>query len=357
MTRAPSSAPLNLGNDLFGEKILPPQLESLALRFGVPPFSVLNARDGWWQSRKAAWRSLGIASELGRTGYNKLSMSQTIQGLKPSADQCAKHARSINLQCSTKDGECVSTTGSATSHETGTSIFDPVLCELAYRWFSPPGGLVLDPFAGGSVRGIVAHQLGRRYHGIELRPEQVKANEEQKLAIVGARDPSADPDSLRLQWRTGDSEELLHSAPRADFLFSCPPYGDLEVYSDDPRDLSTMDYPEFSAKFARIVNLGAERLLPNRFACFVVGDWRNSRGAYCGFVADTIAAFARAGLELWNHAILVTMVGSLSLRAASPFANSRKLGKTHQDVLVFVKGDGKLAAKACGPCEYGSETA
>ena len=33
----------------------------------------------------------------------------------------------------------------------GTSIFDPVLCEIAYRWFCPAGGTVLDPFAGGSV--------------------------------------------------------------------------------------------------------------------------------------------------------------------------------------------------------------
>ena len=31
--------------------------------------------------------------------------------------------------------------------QTGTSIFDPVLCELAYRWFSAKGGVVLDPFA------------------------------------------------------------------------------------------------------------------------------------------------------------------------------------------------------------------
>ena len=47
----------------------------------------------------------------------------------------------------------------------GTSIFDPVLCELAYRWYCPPGGVILDPFAGGSVRGIVASKLGRRYVG------------------------------------------------------------------------------------------------------------------------------------------------------------------------------------------------
>ena len=66
---------------------------------------------------------------------------------------------------------------------TGTSIFDPVLCELAYTWFSPPGGVVLDPFAGGSVRGIIAAALGRKYIGIDLRPEQVQANEEQVPTI------------------------------------------------------------------------------------------------------------------------------------------------------------------------------
>lgn len=39
---------------------------SLAASFGVAPFSVLNARAGWWQDRKAAWVGLGIRSELGR---------------------------------------------------------------------------------------------------------------------------------------------------------------------------------------------------------------------------------------------------------------------------------------------------
>lgn len=39
---------------------------NLAERFGVPPFSVLNAREGWWQDRKRAWIALGIRSELGR---------------------------------------------------------------------------------------------------------------------------------------------------------------------------------------------------------------------------------------------------------------------------------------------------
>ena len=41
---------------------------SLAGRFMIPPFSVLNAREGWWQDRKRAWLALGIKSELGRGG-------------------------------------------------------------------------------------------------------------------------------------------------------------------------------------------------------------------------------------------------------------------------------------------------
>jgi hypothetical protein len=40
----------------------------LADRFMIPPFSVLNAREGWWQNRKKAWLAIGIKSELGRGG-------------------------------------------------------------------------------------------------------------------------------------------------------------------------------------------------------------------------------------------------------------------------------------------------
>jgi hypothetical protein len=43
-----------------------PPSPTLAERFGIPPFSVLNAREGWWQDRKRAWIDLGIRSELGR---------------------------------------------------------------------------------------------------------------------------------------------------------------------------------------------------------------------------------------------------------------------------------------------------
>ena len=99
----------------------------------------------------------------------------------------------------------------------GTSIFDPVLCEIACRWFCPPGGTVLDPFAGGSVRGVVASRLGFSYVGVELRADQVAANQAQ--AALGAR-PAP-------RWITGDSRDIgrLAKAVEADLIFSCPPTG------------------------------------------------------------------------------------------------------------------------------------
>lgn len=43
---------------------------SLAERFLIPPFSVLNAREGTWQQRKRDWLALGIKSEIGRGGHD-----------------------------------------------------------------------------------------------------------------------------------------------------------------------------------------------------------------------------------------------------------------------------------------------
>lgn len=289
---------------------------SLADKFGIPPFSVLNAREGWWQSRKRAWLGLGIESEVGRE-------------IEPTS-----------VPANLPEGHYLAGRG----NNEGGSIFDPVLCELAYSWFSPQGGIVLDPFAGGSVRGIVASRLGRQYIGVELRPEQVEANRLQGDELCADLPPV---------WHTGDSrniDRICHDV-EADFVFSCPPYADLEVYSDNPDDLSTLKYEDFKPAYFEIIAKACSRLKQDRFACFVVGDVRDKKGNYYNFVGDTVEAFKAAGLHYYNEAILVTSVGSLPIRAGRQFASGRKLGKTHQNVLVFVKGDGKRATQACGPVE------
>lgn len=254
------------GNDLFGDPIVQAKSGPLAQRFEFPPFSILNAQQGAWQERKGAWLSLGIKSEVGREG----SLMMTNQdGLMTNQDGL------LNIM---RDGKEKT---EPEALESGTSVFDPTLCELMYKWFCPPGGQVVDPFAGGSVRGIVAALLGYQYWGCDLRAEQVAANEAQRDICNGAAHQPI--------WVTGDSRETLKNAPQADLVFTCPPYGDLERYSDDPRDVSTMPYPQFLASYKAILEQSAARLKSNRFLCVVVGDFRDPKsGNYRGFVADTI---------------------------------------------------------------------
>ena len=352
---------------------------SLAGEFLAAPFTVLSAREGWWMQRKRAWLALGIKSEVGR-GENLLRMSDTM--LEPDPEKRAKkkglggvtmdalssHPRYYEQKTAAeaKVGRKLTPEEFERDHwvlpdselSSGTSIFDPVLCELAYRWFSPPAGRVLDPFSGGSVRGIVAAALGRAYHGVDLRPEQIEANRAQwpevsaRLADIDGYAP-LDP-----SWHVGDSNAVLardgdedQIGDGFDFVFSCPPYGDLEVYSDDPSDISTMSMDGFDEAYAQIIAKAVARLADNRFACFVVGDYRDKRGIYANFVSKTIAAFEAAGAPLYNEAILVTSVGSLPIRTAKQFRAGRKLGKTHQNILVFIKGNPRLAVEALGPVD------
>lgn len=230
---------------------------------------------------------------------------------------------------------------------TGTSIFDPVLCEIAYRWFCAPGGQVLDPFSGGSVRGIVASMLGRRYLGVDLRPEQIAANVVQGHRICAAQE-------FKPRWVIGDSRQMIPTLDvEADLIFRCPPYGDLEVYSDLPEDISAMDHAAFLEAYRDIIAAAVGKLKDNRFAVFVVGDFRDKDGFYRNFVGSTVEAFERAGARYYNEAILVTAAGSLPIRAGKQFATTRKLGKTHQNVLVFCKGDPRKATEWVGEVEFG----
>ena len=96
---------------------------------------------------------------------------------------------------------------------------------------------------------------------------------------------------------------------------------------------------DFIAAYRAIVASSIAKLRDNRFAAFVVGDIRDSKGFYRNFVSDTITAFQDAGAMLYNEAILVTAVGSLPIRIGRQFSGGRKLGKTHQQLLVFYKGD------------------
>lgn len=293
--------------DLFGNPIKPDVEGIVSQRFGVPPFSILNTSSDTWQNRKKQWKALGLS------GYEGREDALTFEGAKGN-DFLGRQMSDIG----------------------GTSEFDPCVAELCYRWLCPPDGQIVDPFAGGAVRGVVAKALGLKYWGCDLNEKQIKVNKKVAGVIY--------PNSHGIEWLNGDSMQTLASAPNADIIFSCPPYGDLEKYTDDPNDISNMEYHTFVAAYKRIILAACLRLKNDRFACFVVGDYRDKKGYLRSLVSDTIRAFEECGLRYYNSVILQNPIGTARLRVTKQFENSRKFAKIHQDMLVFVKGDPKKAS-------------
>lgn len=291
----------------FMEDIKPDNI-LLRDRYVEPPFSVLDTKQGTWQNRKKAWINLGIKSEIGRGDENSKMGNAAINSLFKRDDDAGD-----------------------TQSQVGISIFDPVLTELMYRWFAPPHSNILDPFAGGSVRGIVAQHLGYHYDGIELRQEQVDSNRENAMDLLKIDNQP--------NWYVGDSDKILDQKWNIDFdfIFSCPPYVDLEVYSDLPDDLSNMDYKNFMVKYRSIIKKSLALLKQDCYACFVVGEVRDKNGYFYNFVGDTIKAFLDCGAKFYNDAVLLNMVGSAPIRASAQFDKGQKLVKLHQNVLIFKK--------------------
>ena len=307
---------------------------SLTDRFIIPPFTVFDTRQGYWQDRKRLWLALGLDSEMGR-GENLLKMDHL-----PWGDSGMKYGAKTNI-CNAPPTPGYADIKMQTMAP-GTSIFDPVLCEIINTWFNIPKGTVLDPFAGGSVRGIVADKLGHPYTGIDLSKEQIDANNGQAKKL-----------GLTPKWIVGDSNIMIDQlTDKYDLIFSCPPYEDLEKYSDDPADISNMSREDFNKVYSSIIKKSVSHLRDDRFACFVVSEVRNKEGVYTGLPARTIKYFEESGANFYNDIVLYNVAGTLPLRVTKVFMGGRKLGKIHQNVLVFYKGDVKKIKENYGEIDF-----
>lgn len=278
------------------------RLGNLAKNYILPPFTILDSRGGAWQDRKNVWKKR--IGDLAATREGKLGSVESIMG-------------AVN---------------------SGISIFDPVLSELVYAWFLPPNGKVLDPFAGDAAKSLVAAFQGNHYTGVDIRNDQL---EEHRKTFE--------------KWNLSDWAEFLHGdaaeldavlpkGEKYDLVFTCPPYYDLEIYSDDEKDASGFGtYEEFLEFYEKVFTQAAARLNPNRFLVCVVGEIRDEKGNYRGFVKDNIAIFQKIGLNFYNEAIIVESGATAALRANNQMKKNRKLVKIHQNVLVFFNGDLDLA--------------
>ncbi len=213
------------------------------------------------------------------------------------------------------------------------SVLDPVLSEVVCRWFMPPvdNATCCDPFAGDTTFGFVSSYLGAQFTGIELRQKQVDFNTERVQEHgLSARYICDDGRNIKDHLQEGSQ----------DLMFSCPPYFDLEKYSDLENDASNQEtYEDFYAIVDEALSNAVDCLKDNRFAVVVAEDIRNKEtGEYYNFLNDIIGTMQRKGLIFYNELILIDPIGTAAVRARR-YMRNRKVAKVHQNVLVFYKGD------------------
>lgn len=273
----------------------------LIATYVIPPFSVFDTKQGYWQTRKKEWQGYLEATGGEGRGENLISGGMGNLGIM------------------------------AGSNLTGTSIFDPVLCEAMYAWYSPEGGLIVDPFAGGVTRGAVASILGREYIGADVSSKQIATNRK-ILKDIGEE---------KAKYHEVSGEKIYDYLPRqADLLFTCPPYYDLEVYDKENADdiSNAPSYEAFLERYTQILHSSYKHIKEGGYAIITVGNIRNEQGEMLNLVGDTIKIMTAAGYTFYNECILATAIGTAPVRASAHFSKNKKVIKTHQNVLFFAKG-------------------
>jgi DNA modification methylase len=212
---------------------------------------------------------------------------------------------------------------------TGThSVFPAPLVEWVLLRYGPPGSRILDAFAGGPPRAVVAAIMGYEYVGFDIRQEQIDENLK-LLTEMGLQDS--------VDYYLGDGCLLspAFDMGKFDVALTCPPYWNLEKYSDLPNDLSNAtDYPAFNRSMRACAEAHVEHMKPGAFVCIVVGPFRDKKGELIDFPAHTVKNFQDAGFIYWQQIVLSKNFASAAKRSTNAW-KGHKLVPAHEFLLVF----------------------
>ena len=167
--------------------------------------------------------------------------------------------------------------------------------------------------------------MGYDYTGIEIREEEYNRVKEQME-----------------QWGI-DFNFILNDSTKYkpegdfDFVFSCPPYYDLEVYSDLAGDLSNANsYDEYLCMLKNVLQNCYDVLKKDCFAVFVVGNFRNKKGELENLNGDLITKAKEVGFKLWDELIWMG-ASNVALTRCGKFEKNRKSVRMHEYIIILKK--------------------
>ena len=207
-----------------------------------------------------------------------------------------------------------------------TSIFNPHLAQMILSAYCPTKAKIYDAFAGGGTRGFIATAMGHTYTGVEIRADEVER-------ILRKQD------ELTTHFDIFCADSRLYAIDEGvyDFSYSCPPYYDLEVYSTIDGDMSNVaTYGEFLGMLKESLEVTYKGLKRGALCVWVVGNFRDKKGALVHFNGDTARIAQDVGFVLHDELIFWGAAGIAAQRAGQFVAN-RKSVRVHEYLLVFRK--------------------
>lgn len=220
------------------------------------------------------------------------------------------------------------------------SIFNPMLAAQLVQAYSQPGDLIIDPFAGGGTRAVIAGLMERGYVGIDVRNDEV-VRVNQRLDDLGLMPGSlvSTQDAAQVDWPGTLNATSSGKRRKADMLLTCPPYWNLEVYSEDPADLSTKPtYQEFLDGIEQVAVQSKKGLKNGALAVWVVGEFRHpDNGELLDFPGDVARIHQRHGFWIYDRAVY-THANPQAFWRMGVFDKTRKLIRVHEHILVMKYG-------------------
>lgn len=212
------------------------------------------------------------------------------------------------------------------------SVFPQNIGRSMLLFYTQPGDLVIDPFAGHNSRMQLCVKEGRHYTGYDVSKRFLAFNWK-RAAWLQQTFPSA-----RINIYEQDSRQLKHTRSSCgDFTITSPPYWDIEEYGDEPEQLGkhAKTYDHFMEGIEQVLRENVRVLKPGAFSCWFINDFRR-KGRMYFYHVDVLQAGERAGFVAHDIAIVDFGTGLRDIFINQAY-EQKILPKRHEYCVVFRK--------------------
>jgi hypothetical protein len=191
----------------------------------------------------------------------------------------------------------------------------PQVLENLLWFYTEPGDVVVDLFAGSGTTVDVAKSMGRRVFASDIRGDHYSPH----LPIRQHDATTGWPDA----------------APRkANLVFLDPPYWKQASgrYSSEPNELAEMDLEEFAAAWAQVVKFATEHA--DRIA-YIISPTQNEDGSVVDHATAMLAPFGDVGWRVERRIIVPYSTQQATGQQVTWARDNKRMLKLYRDLVVM----------------------